>query len=99
MSNCRFSPREMKFLELYFGGALMKTAAASAGYKGSTPQALSNAGRRILTKFSNNPKALFRQAWGHEVRIGRLLLDIVKDGKSEHKQLKALTILSRCLGD
>lgn len=98
-SSVRFSPRETKFLLYFWGGASMKSAAASAGYKGSTPQSLCNAGRRVLSKFSNNPKALFRQAWGHEARIGQLLLGIVKNGKSEHQQLKVLTILSRCLGD
>ncbi len=99
MSKTRFSPRETKFLLYFWGGATMKAAAAAAGYRGATPQSLCNAGRRILTKFSKNPKALFRQGWGREARIAQLLLGIAENGKSEHQQLKALTILSRCLGD
>jgi len=39
MSNFRFSPRQMKFLELYLGGALMKDAAKAAVYQGASGQA------------------------------------------------------------
>ena len=76
----------------------MKDSAKLAGYKGSTPQALCNTGRAILAKFSNNPKALFRLAGPREGKIGQLLVNIVKNGKSENEQLKALMILSRCIG-
>jgi len=97
MSTSRFSPREVKFLELYFGGALMKDAALAAGYKGSTAQSLCNRGRKILTKFSNNPDALFRQGWGREARIAELLFDMVDDSRPG-RQLLALTILAKCIG-
>ncbi len=75
----------------------MKAAAASAGYRGSTPQSLCNAGRRVLTKFSKNPNALFRQAWGHEARIAQLLMGMAENNKSGHRQLKALKILAALL--
>jgi hypothetical protein len=98
MSKTRFSPRETRFLEFFFSGYLMKNAAALAGYKGSTPQSLCNRGRAILTKFSANPKALFRLAGPRETRIAQLLVSMADNNKSEHQQLKALTILSKCLG-
>jgi hypothetical protein len=88
----------MKFLELYFGGALMKDAARAAGYRGASDQALCNTGRAILAKFSNNPKALFRRAGALEREIARLLVGMARNGKSELQQLKALTILSRYIG-
>lgn len=97
MSDSRFSPRAMKFLELYFGGALMKDAARAAGYKGASDQALCNSARRILSKFSKTPWATFRRTEARERKIAQLLTDF--DGRSELQQLKALKILSRCLGD
>ncbi len=97
MANYRFSPREMKFLELYLGGALMKDAARAAGYRGATPQSLCNRGRKILEKFSKNPDALFRQAGPRGAKIVWLLADIVENSKSEHKQLQVLKILSKCI--
>ena len=90
----RLSPREMRFLELYFSGLLMKDAARAAGYRGSTPQALCNTGRAILNKFSNNPEALFCRAGPREERIF-LLLDGMLDGKSTLRQLTALKILAK----
>jgi len=95
MSNVRFSPREITFLELYFGGALMKDAARAAGYRGATPQALCNSGKRVLTKFSNSPTTLFRLPGRRERKIAQLLINIL-ESKSEHKQLLALKILSKC---
>ena len=88
----------MKFLELYFAGALMKDAALAAGYRGATPQALCNTGRAILNKFSANPQAFFRLAGARERKIGQLIVDMANNSKSEFKQLKALTILSKCFG-
>jgi hypothetical protein len=90
----RYSERQIRFLELYFSGLTMAAAAERAGFKGRS-QALCNTGRKILTKFSNNPKALFRKAGPRERRIAQLLVDTVENSKSEPKQLKALTILSR----
>jgi len=75
----------------------MKDAALAAGYKGSTAQSLCNRGRKILTKFSNNPDALFRQGWGREARIAELLFDMVDDSRPG-RQLLALTILAKCIG-
>ena len=95
MSNARFSPREMKFLEIYFAGALMKDAARAAGYQEATPQALYNSGKRVLTKFSNSPTTLFRLFGRRERKIAQLLINIL-ESKSEHKQLMALKILSKC---
>jgi hypothetical protein len=86
----------MKFLELYFGGALMKDAARAAGYRGSTPQALCNTGRAILDKFTKNPEALFRRAGARERRVAQLLCDMAFNSKSPLQRLKALKILGRC---
>jgi len=92
----RFSERQIQFLEAYLSGLPMTDAVALAGYEASTPQSRCNRGRAILTKFSNNPKALFRLAGARERRIAQLLVDIL-ESKSEHKQLLALKILSKCI--
>ena len=96
MSNVRFSPRQIKFLELYLSGFLMKDAARAAGYRGSSDPALCNTGRAILTKLSNNPQGLFRLAGPRERKIAQLLGQMAFNSKSELKQLKALEILGRC---
>jgi hypothetical protein len=96
MSKTRFSPQERIFLEFFFSGFLMKDAARTAGYRGASDQALCNTGRAILTKFSNNPKALFRLGGPRERRIAQLLVGMADNSKSDLKQLKALTILSKC---
>jgi len=85
----------MKFLEFYFGGALMKNAARAAGYQGGSDQALCNTGRAILDKFSKNPKSLFRLGGAREMRIAQLLGDML-NSKSPLQRLKALEILARC---
>lgn len=72
----------------------MKDAAALAGYRGSTPQALCNRGRKILNKLSKNPDALFRRPGAR--KIAELLVDMADDSKPE-RQLIALKILSKCL--
>jgi len=98
--NAEFSPRERKFLELYFGGALMKTAARGAGYRGASDQALCNTGRAILTKYeqSASAKEIFRLVGASEVRIAQLLSSLVQNAKSESAQLRALSIISKCMG-
>jgi hypothetical protein len=98
MNKTKFSPREIKFLELFFSGFTMKASAKGAGYRGSSDPALCNTGRKILDKFSNNPRALFRQAGARERRIARLLVDMAYKSKSELKQFKALKILAECIG-
>ena len=95
MRKIKFSLKERKFLEFYFSGFLMMDAARGAGYEASTPQSRCNRGRAILTKFSNNPKAFFRLGGPRERRIAQLLVDIL-ESKSEHKQMLALKILSKC---
>ena len=92
----KFSPRERKFLELYFGGALMKDAARAAGYRGASDQALCNTGRAILTKFTKDPN--FHRAWRRKRKIARLSAGLAGNSKSELQQLKALKILSRYIG-
>jgi hypothetical protein len=84
MGKARFSPRELKFLEFYFGGALMKDAARAAGYQGTSDQALCNTGRAILAKFSKTP-----WAWTGKRKIAQLLLDR-GDNMPEFQRLKAL---------
>jgi len=97
MRNAKFSPRAMKFLELYFGGALtMKDAVRVAGYRGGSAQALCNTGRAILTKFTGDPN--FHRAWRRKRKIARLSVGLADNSKSEHEQLKALKILSRYIG-
>ena len=91
----KFSPREIKFLELYFSGFLMKDAARAAGYRGASDQALCNTGRGILTKFTGDPN--FHRAWRRKRKIARLSAAMADNSKSELQQLKALKILSRCL--
>jgi hypothetical protein len=97
MSNVRFSPRQIKFLELYLSGFLMMASARGAGYRGSSAPALCNTGRKILDKFVANPQALFRLAGARERKIAQLLVDMAFNSKSEFKQLRALTILSKCI--
>jgi hypothetical protein len=41
----KFSPRQIKFLELYFAGCSLKAAARGAGYLGASDSALCNTGR------------------------------------------------------
>jgi len=96
MSKTRFSPRQMKFLESYFGGASMKAAVRAAGYQGASDQALCNTGRAILDKFSKNPDALFCRAGARERRVAQLLCDMAFHSKSPLQRLKALKILARC---
>jgi hypothetical protein len=97
MRNAKFSPRAMKFLELYFGGALMKDAARAAGYCGASNAALCNTGRGILTKFTGDPT--FDRAWRHKRKIARLSVGLADDSKSDREQLKILKKLSRYIGD
>ena len=96
MRDVRFSLRAMKFLELYFGGALMKDAARAAGYRGASDQSLCNTGRAVLTKFgfSKNHKLLFRR-----MKIAQLFVGLADDSKSDRDQLKILKKLSRYIGD
>ena len=94
----KFSPRQLKFLELFFSGFSIKNAARAAGYRGSSDQALCNTGRAILTKFSKN-RALFRRAGARKGRkIAELIIGLADNSKSELQQLKALKILSRWIG-
>lgn len=100
MSKATYSVREKKFLELYFGGALMKDAVRAAGYRGASDVALCNTGRAILTKYENSapPKEIFRRVGASETRIAQLLLDMAENAKSESARVNALGILSKCLG-
>lgn len=71
----------------------MKNAARAAGYRGSTPQALCNSGRKVLNKLSKNPKALLRLAGPRAIGIFQLLGDRLDSGTAQ-QQLKALKILA-----
>lgn len=97
--NSKFSPRQVKFLELYFSGLSMKDAARAAGYRGSSDQALCNTGAAILKKYeqSASVKGIFRGAGGSESRIASLLLDMAMNSQSESSQLKGLSILSKAM--
>jgi hypothetical protein len=99
MSNSKFSPRELKFLELYFSGFLMKDAAKSAGYRGSSDPAICNTGRAVLTKFEQSAlaKRIFCGAGVSEGRIAALLIDMALNSQSESGRMKGLSILSRAL--
>jgi hypothetical protein len=96
-NNSTFSLRAIKFLELYFGGALIKDAARVAGYKGTSDQALCNTGRKVLDKFSNNPHALFRRVGPRGMdNIVRLISGAVDDDSKPERQLEALKVLTQC---
>ena len=97
MKKIKCSPREAKFLELYWGGSLMKDAARAAGYRGSSDQAFCNTALRILRKFSKDPKALFGRARARQRKIAQLLAGMGENGKSERQQLKTLRILAALL--
>jgi len=93
--NSNFSRRQNRFLELYFGGALLKDAVWQAGYRGSSPSALCNTGKAILTKFTKNPN--FHREWTRERKIARLLAGMGENGKSERQKMKNLRILAALL--
>jgi len=97
MVKSRFSPREWKFLNLYFSGLLMKDAARAAGFQGASAQALCNSGLRVLRKFSNDPKALFGRPRARQRKIAQLLAGMTDNGKSERQRLKILKNLSNFL--
>jgi len=94
MSNQRFNPKQLRFLELYFSGCKMKTAARAAGYKGKSPQSLCNTAKKILDKFSDHPDAFFHLAGLRGLRMA-LLISETLDGDSKPRQLAALKILTR----
>lgn len=97
MGISQFSPRELRFLELYFSGLLIKDAACAAGYRGSSDQALCNTGLRILRKFHGNHKAIFGRDRARQRKMALLLADMAGNGKSERQQLKTLKIMARLL--
>lgn len=70
--NSQFSPRQIKFLELYFAGFTIKDSARGAGYRGSSDQALCNTGG-----------ALLRRAVATDARIAKLFLDMTMNKQSE----------------
>lgn len=82
----KFSPRQLRFLELYFAGFSMKAAARAAGYRGSSDQALCNTGG-----------ALLRRAVATDARIAQLFLDKVVNSRSESGRMKGLSILSKAM--
>ena len=96
MSNRRFTPKQLRFLELFFSGCKMKDAARAAGYRGASDQALCNTGRKILNKLSKRPMTLFRRAGPREMRIAQLLGNRLDNGTVQ-QQLKALKILATML--
>ena len=97
--NCKkkskFSPQQIKFLEVYFSGFTIKDAARAAGYRGSSASALCNTGRAILTKYEQS--GIFRGTGASEARIASLLVDMVENNQSESDRLKGLTILSKAM--
>ena len=82
----KFSPQQIKFLELYFSGFTMKDAARAAGYRGSSDQALCNTGG-----------ALLRRAVATDARIAQLMLEAAENSQSESGRLKGLSILVKAL--
>jgi len=82
----KFSPQQIKFLELYFSGFTMKDAARAAGYRGSSDQALCNTGG-----------ALLRRAVANDARIAQLLLDMAVHSQSEFGRMKGLSILVKTM--
>ena len=82
----KFSPRQIKFLELYFSGFSIKAAARAAGYQGSSDQALCNTGG-----------ALLRRAVATDARIAQLFLDKMMRNQTESGRLKGLNILVKTM--
>jgi len=78
----KFSPRQIKFLELYFSGFTIKDSARGAGYHGSSDQALCNTGG-----------ALLRRAVATDARIAQLMLEAAENCQSESGRMKCLSIL------
>lgn len=78
----RFSPRQLRFLELYFSGFSIKAAARAAGYCGASDQALCNTGG-----------ALLRRAVATDARIAKLFMDKMLRNQSESGRMKGLNIL------
>jgi hypothetical protein len=97
MGNTKFSPREIKFLELFFSGFTMKASVKGAGYRGSSDPALCNTGRKILEKFSKTPQALFCWPGVRQAKIAQLLCNMADDSRPG-RQLLALKILAKCIG-
>jgi hypothetical protein len=90
MSNRRFTPKQLRFLELFFSGFMMKDAARGAGYQGRSDQSLCNLGLRILRKFVGDPKTVFRRRPG-AIR-GKNISQMLEGSPKE--QLAALKIIS-----
>ena len=84
--NIKFSPRQLRFLELYFCGLSLKAAARAAGYRGSSAQSLCNTGAAVL-----------RRAVVNDTGIAKLLLDMAVNNQSESGRMKGLTILSKAM--
>jgi hypothetical protein len=84
--NIKFSPRQLRFLELYLSGFTLKDSAKAAGYKGASAQSLCNTGRAIL-----------RRAVANDTGIAKLLLDMAVNNQSESGRLKGLIILSKAM--
>lgn len=82
----KFSPQQIKFLELYFSGFTMKDAARAAGYRGSSDQALCNTGG-----------ALLRRAVAADANIAQLFLDMTVHNQSESGRMKGLSILVKTM--
>ena len=94
MSNFRFNQRQLRFLELYFSGYKMSTAARAAGYMGKSPQSLCNTAKKILNKFSDHPDSFFHQTGLRGLRIASLIADTLDNAKPA-RQLAALKIMAR----
>ena len=82
----KFSPRQRRFLELFFGGFTMSAAARAAGYRGSSASSLCNTARAILLR-----------AAATDARIIQLLLDMTVHNQYKSGRLKGLSILSKAL--
>ena len=82
----KFSPRQLRFLELYFTGYTLKDSAKGAGYQGSSDQALCNTGG-----------ALLRRAVATDARIAQLMLEAAENNRSESGRLKGLSILVKAM--
>jgi hypothetical protein len=98
------SPREQRFLELYFFSGEKITqheAAKKAGYRGKTKQALCNTARRIIQKFESltDPRGIFRQIGLGEAQVASRLLAMADDPTiSASVRRQTLNTASKCLG-
>lgn len=92
--------RELRFLELYFGGMPVPVAARIAGYKQKSERTRTIIGKKVIAKYDSlkdHREIMLKMGMG-PVRVTGLLLELAMNGKSENARIQALNIATKCLG-